>query len=71
MCVPYPRVTARFLSFDDSSDDHGRVAGDLTATAVDKLRQALQKCNYEEFQNPRDPTSINLRKAFMSFDTQR
>eukprot|EP00117_Sycon_ciliatum_P049356 scpid53277/ scgid1065/ len=52
-------------------DDHGGIAGDATATAVDKLRNALQKCNYEIHQNPRDPTSINLRKAFMAFDVSR
>lgn len=43
----------------------------VSGETLSALRQLLVKQNQSEFQNPRDPTSINLTKAFVKFDVDR
>ena len=39
--------------------------------AIGALRSHLLSENYQQFQNPRDPTSVNVLSAFTKFDTDR
>lgn len=43
----------------------------VSGETISALRELLIKQNQTEFQNPRDPTSINLTKAFVKFDVDR
>jgi len=43
----------------------------ISGGTISALRKLLIEQNQSEFQNPRDPTSINLTKAFTKFDTNR
>ena len=43
----------------------------VSGETISALRELLIKQNQSEFQNPRDPTSINLTKAFVKFDVDR
>jgi len=43
----------------------------VSGGTISALRKLLIEQNQSEFQNPRDPTSINLTKAFTKFDTDR
>ena len=39
--------------------------------AISALRRLLIEKNMEEFTNPRDPTAINARRAFLKYDKNR
>ena len=39
--------------------------------AIGALRSYLLSENYQQFQNPRDPTSVNVLSAFSKYDTDR
>ena len=39
--------------------------------ALSSLRRLLIDKNIQEFQNPRDPTTINITKAFLMYDRNR
>lgn len=43
----------------------------MSGETISALRELLVKQNQSEFQNPRDPTSINLTRAFVKFDIDR
>jgi len=43
----------------------------ISGETISALRKLLIEQNQSEFQNPRDPTSINLTKAFVKFDIDR
>ena len=42
-----------------------------TPSAINSLRNLLINKNKEEFQSPRDPTSINVTQAFLKYDQNR
>lgn len=43
----------------------------VSGHTISALRKLLIQQNQSEFQNPRDPTSINLTKAFVKLDIDR
>ena len=43
----------------------------VSGETISALRELLIKQNETEFQNSRDPTSINLTKAFVKSDVDR
>lgn len=43
----------------------------VSGQTISALRKLLIQQNQSEFQNPRDPTSINLTKAFVKLDIDR
>jgi len=42
-----------------------------SGAAIGALRKLLVEKNTQEFQNPSDPTAINVMKAFLKYDKDR
>ena len=40
-------------------------------SALSYLRHLLIEKNTKEFQNPRDPSALNITKAFINYNTNR
>lgn len=71
--TPYSHVTPKYIAEMSTVQCNMffNACRESPQCAVSALRKLLIAKNEEEFQNPRDPTTVNVVKAFATYDQQK